>query len=152
MIHRSFLIELNTTPHIAFNCIPAFHHIVYYLPPLLLFLLLLLLFLFLLLLSNSSYLYSYLIPSIITYTALLTHTVQLLHWFLTSSTLNSSIASAQWPERKYCSDTESFFLCKLWENFGSRSLGRMVRFCSLALLSSFSTYHTPPLCPLPAFL
>ena len=38
-------------------------------------------------------------------------------------------ASAEWPERKYCSDTESFFLCKLWEGFGSRKLGRMVRSC-----------------------
>jgi hypothetical protein len=35
-------------------------------------------------------------------------------------------ASSEWPERKYCSDTESFFLCKLWEDFGARSLGRMV--------------------------
>lgn len=35
--------------------------------------------------------------------------------------------SSEWPERKYCSDTNSFFLCGLWEHFGQRSLGRMIK-------------------------
>lgn len=39
------------------------------------------------------------------------------------------IASAEWPEKKYCSDTESFFLCRLWATFGARALGRMVHEC-----------------------
>ena len=36
-------------------------------------------------------------------------------------------ASTVWPEKKFCSDTKSFFLCKLWDHFGIRSLGRMVK-------------------------
>jgi hypothetical protein len=36
-------------------------------------------------------------------------------------------ASSEWPEKKFCSDDTSFFLCRLWANFGIRSLGRMVR-------------------------
>jgi len=35
-------------------------------------------------------------------------------------------ASSEWPEKKFCSDTESFFLCRLWANWGVRRLGRMV--------------------------
>ena len=35
-------------------------------------------------------------------------------------------ASSEWPEKKFCSDTSSFFLCRLWANFGVRRLGRMV--------------------------
>jgi hypothetical protein len=35
-------------------------------------------------------------------------------------------ASSEWPEKKFCSDTESFFLCRLWASFGVRRLGRMV--------------------------
>lgn len=35
--------------------------------------------------------------------------------------------SAQWPERKYCDDEKSFFVCKLWDKFGQRALGRMIR-------------------------
>ncbi len=42
-------------------------------------------------------------------------------------TYMSRRATKQWPERKYCNDTNSFFLCHYWENFGQRSLGRMVR-------------------------
>lgn len=34
--------------------------------------------------------------------------------------------TAQWPERKYCDDLNSFFLCRFWATFGERSLGRMV--------------------------
>jgi hypothetical protein len=34
--------------------------------------------------------------------------------------------SKEWPERKYCNDTDSFFKCRYWENFGPRQLGRMV--------------------------
>jgi hypothetical protein len=34
--------------------------------------------------------------------------------------------TSMWPEEKYCNDTESFFLCKLWENFGPRAIGRTV--------------------------
>ena len=35
--------------------------------------------------------------------------------------------SSEWPEKKFCSNTESFFLCRLWATFGVRRLGRMVR-------------------------
>eukprot|EP01036_Dinobryon_divergens_P033044 gene33044-42754_t len=35
-------------------------------------------------------------------------------------------ASKEWPEKKYCNSTGSFFLCHLWAGFGSRALGRMV--------------------------
>lgn len=35
-------------------------------------------------------------------------------------------ASVEWPEKKFCSDTESFFKCRYWENFGIRKLGRML--------------------------
>ena len=35
-------------------------------------------------------------------------------------------ASTVWPEKKYCNDTSSFFLCELWKDWGIRSLGRMV--------------------------
>ena len=34
--------------------------------------------------------------------------------------------SKEWPERKYCDSTHSFFLCELWANFGERKLGRMI--------------------------
>ena len=36
-------------------------------------------------------------------------------------------ASKEWPERKYCDSDNSFFLCHLWNGFGSRKLGRMIR-------------------------
>ena len=42
-------------------------------------------------------------------------------------TYMSRRASTVWPEKKFCSDTNSFFLCKFWDNFGIRSLGRMIR-------------------------
>lgn len=32
----------------------------------------------------------------------------------------------EWPEKKYCDDINSFFLCDYWRHFGSRQLGRMV--------------------------
>eukprot|EP01033_Poteriospumella_lacustris_P001401 gene1401-1017_t len=35
--------------------------------------------------------------------------------------------SKEWPEKKYCDDEKSFFRCALWQNFGPRSLGRMIR-------------------------
>ena len=38
----------------------------------------------------------------------------------------SRTASKEWPEKKYCNSTGSFFLCHLWAGFGSRALGRMV--------------------------
>lgn len=34
--------------------------------------------------------------------------------------------TSMWPEEKYCNDLESFFLCKLWEKFGPRAIGRTV--------------------------
>jgi hypothetical protein len=33
----------------------------------------------------------------------------------------------EWPEKKYCNDTHSFFKCQFWANLGPRQLGRMVR-------------------------
>lgn len=42
-------------------------------------------------------------------------------------TFMSRRPSKEWPEKKYCDDEHSFFLCKYWENFGPRSLGRMIR-------------------------
>ena len=42
-------------------------------------------------------------------------------------TYMSRRASTVWPEKKFCSDENSFFLCKLWDHFGIRSLGRMIR-------------------------
>ena len=35
-------------------------------------------------------------------------------------------ASVEWPEKHYCSDSDSFFKCKFWDSFGIRTLGRMV--------------------------
>ena len=35
-------------------------------------------------------------------------------------------STPQWPERKYCNDTHSFFACRYWDNFGERALGRMI--------------------------
>ena len=35
-------------------------------------------------------------------------------------------STPQWPERKYCNDTDSFFKCHYWSNFGERALGRMI--------------------------
>jgi len=35
--------------------------------------------------------------------------------------------SKEWPERKYCDSERSFFLCSLWEHFGERRLGRMIK-------------------------
>lgn len=32
--------------------------------------------------------------------------------------------SKEWPEKKYCSSTDSFFTCSYWDNFGQRNLGR----------------------------
>eukprot|EP01041_Mallomonas_annulata_P009040 gene9040-18722_t len=35
--------------------------------------------------------------------------------------------SSEWPEKKYCNDTASFFLCRLWDGeWGVRKLGRMI--------------------------
>lgn len=48
------------------------------------------------------------------------------HHTTSLSSLHRFSASSEWPEKKYCSDTESFFLCELWKSFGARSLGRMV--------------------------
>jgi len=35
-------------------------------------------------------------------------------------------ASSVWPEKRFCNDTTSFFECRFWDNFGIRSLGRMI--------------------------
>lgn len=35
-------------------------------------------------------------------------------------------STPQWPERKYCNGTSSFFACHYWDNFGERKLGRMI--------------------------
>ena len=42
-------------------------------------------------------------------------------------TYMSRRASTVWPEKKFCSDDKSFFMCKFWDTFGIRSLGRMIR-------------------------
>eukprot|EP00607_Mallomonas_marina_P003658 CAMPEP_0182426666 /NCGR_PEP_ID=MMETSP1167-20130531/13178_1 /TAXON_ID=2988 /ORGANISM="Mallomonas Sp, Strain CCMP3275" /LENGTH=668 /DNA_ID=CAMNT_0024608273 /DNA_START=139 /DNA_END=2145 /DNA_ORIENTATION=+ len=37
-------------------------------------------------------------------------------------------ASTVWPEKKFCNDTSSFFLCRLWDGqWGIRKLGRMLK-------------------------
>ena len=36
-------------------------------------------------------------------------------------------ASTVWPEKRFCDDTKSFFLCKLWDKFGIRPLQRTIR-------------------------
>jgi EGF domain-specific O-GlcNAc transferase len=36
-------------------------------------------------------------------------------------------ASSEWPEKRFCNDETSFFLCKYWAHMGIRSLGRMIR-------------------------
>lgn len=36
-------------------------------------------------------------------------------------------ASIEWPEKKFCNSTHSFFHCSYWEKFGTRQLGRMIR-------------------------
>jgi hypothetical protein len=60
------------------------------------------------------------------------HLHQFSHYALPSPSKTITITymsrrpSAQWPERKYCDDQNSFFKCHYWENFGPRHLGRMV--------------------------
>ena len=39
-------------------------------------------------------------------------------------------ASSEWPEKRFCDDNNSFFLCHFWSGnnaLGVRSLGRMIR-------------------------
>jgi len=36
-------------------------------------------------------------------------------------------ASSQWPERRFCDSTDSFFKCEDWQHLDKRSLGRMIR-------------------------
>jgi hypothetical protein len=36
-------------------------------------------------------------------------------------------SSSEWPEKRYCDDKNSFFLCEIWKNWGLRSLKRTVR-------------------------
>ena len=33
-------------------------------------------------------------------------------------------SSSEWPEKRFCNDTTSFFLCDLWKDWGIRSLQR----------------------------
>ena len=43
-------------------------------------------------------------------------------------TFMSRRASSVWPEKRYCNDTSSFFLCRLWSGeWGIRKLGRMLQ-------------------------
>lgn len=35
-------------------------------------------------------------------------------------------SSSEWPEKRFCSDEDSFFKCKYWESFGTRELGRTI--------------------------
>jgi hypothetical protein len=57
----------------------------------------------------------------------LTHYAQSSPSKVVTLTYMSRRATKEWPERKYCNDSHSFFLCRYWDNFGQRSLGRMVR-------------------------
>jgi hypothetical protein len=34
---------------------------------------------------------------------------------------------AEWPEKQFCDDENSFFKCQYWNKFGERSIGRMIR-------------------------
>lgn len=36
-------------------------------------------------------------------------------------------ASVEWPEKRFCSNTDNFFHCEHWAHLGMRTLGRMVR-------------------------
>ena len=36
-------------------------------------------------------------------------------------------SSSEWPEKRYCDSKNSFFRCELWESFGIRKLGRVIR-------------------------
>lgn len=36
-------------------------------------------------------------------------------------------SSSQWPEKRYCDDQNSFFLCEIWSKWGLRSLKRTMR-------------------------
>lgn len=36
-------------------------------------------------------------------------------------------SSTVWPEKKFCNDSQSFFLCDLWKDWGIRSLGRVIQ-------------------------
>ena len=36
-------------------------------------------------------------------------------------------SSSEWPEKRYCDSKNSFFRCELWESFGIRKLGRVIK-------------------------
>lgn len=35
-------------------------------------------------------------------------------------------AYSEWPEKRFCNDTGSFFKCKYWAHMGGRTIGRMI--------------------------
>jgi hypothetical protein len=36
-------------------------------------------------------------------------------------------AYSEWPEKKFCNDTHSYFKCRHWANKGKRKIGRMIK-------------------------
>ena len=36
-------------------------------------------------------------------------------------------AYSEWPEKKFCNDTHSYFKCKFWADRGKRKIGRMIK-------------------------
>jgi hypothetical protein len=36
-------------------------------------------------------------------------------------------AYSEWPEKRFCNDTSSFFKCHYWAHMGGRTIGRMIR-------------------------
>jgi hypothetical protein len=36
-------------------------------------------------------------------------------------------AYSEWPEKRFCNDTHSFFKCELWSHMGARSIGRTIQ-------------------------
>lgn len=36
-------------------------------------------------------------------------------------------SSSEWPEKRFCDDKNSFFLCSIWEKWGLRSLQRTIK-------------------------
>lgn len=52
-------------------------------------------------------------------------------------------ASVEWPEKRFCSDTDNFFHCKHWAHLGMRTLGRMVK-NDAAVSNDFATRYAQP--------
>jgi hypothetical protein len=48
-------------------------------------------------------------------------------------------AYSEWPEKKFCNDTNSYFKCKHWEKMGMRKIGRMIK-NDQAIVEAFKSF------------